>query len=139
MIRIVARWLGPRKLRVVGDSGYAGGSISRHLPGNTELISRMTMNGALYELPPLRTDDRRRRRKKGARLSNPLRMAQDSHPPPGSKPPCIYMGVTSGFGISPSTRYDIPAPGPDCCVSSWSTTPVVAAATTASSPPTSLL
>ena len=76
MIQVVARWLGPRKLRVLGDSEYAGGSISRHLPVNTELISRMTMNAALYELPPHHATGRGRRRKKGARLSNPLLMAQ---------------------------------------------------------------
>ena len=46
MIKTIARWLGPRKLRVLGDSEYAGGSVSRHLPVNTELISRMTMNAA---------------------------------------------------------------------------------------------
>jgi GGDEF domain-containing protein len=45
--RIVARWLGPRRLRVLGDSEYAGGSISRSLPDNAELISRMTMKAAL--------------------------------------------------------------------------------------------
>ena len=39
----------------------------------------MTMNAALFELPPLRTAGRGRRRRKGARLSNPLQMAQDSH------------------------------------------------------------
>jgi hypothetical protein len=77
MIQVVARWLGPRKLRVPGDSEYAGGSISRHLPANTELISRMTMNAALYELPPPQAAGRGRRRKKGARLSNPAQMAQD--------------------------------------------------------------
>src|ERR1700735_184168 len=78
MIQIVASWLGPRRLRMLGDSEYAGGSISRHLPVNTGLISRMTMHGALYALPPLQTAGRGRRRKKGARLSNPLQMAQDS-------------------------------------------------------------
>jgi hypothetical protein len=78
MIQVVARWLGSRKLRVLGDSEYAGGSISRHLPANTSLISRMTMKAALYELPPLQSAGRGRRRKKGARLSNPLQMAQDS-------------------------------------------------------------
>src|SRR5436190_10855800 len=77
MIQVVARWLGPRKLRVLGDSEYAGGSISRHLPANTALISRMTMNAALYALPPPQTAGRGRRRKKGARLSNPAQMAQD--------------------------------------------------------------
>jgi hypothetical protein len=78
MIRVVAGWLGPRKLRVLGDSEYAGGSISRYLPVNAELISRMTMNAALYELPPRDTAGRGRRRKKGARLPNPLQIAQDS-------------------------------------------------------------
>jgi len=77
MIQTVAQWLGPRQLRVLGDSEYAGGSISRHLPVNTELISRMTINAALYQLPPLHTTGRGRRRKKGARLSSPLQMAQD--------------------------------------------------------------
>jgi hypothetical protein len=77
MIQIVASWLGPRRLRMLGDSEYAGGSISRHLPANTELISRMTMNAALYKLPPLETAGRGRRPKKGARLSSPLQMAQD--------------------------------------------------------------
>jgi DDE superfamily endonuclease len=77
MIQVVARWLGPRKLRVLGDSEYAGGSISRHLPANTELISRMTSNAALYELPPPQPAGRGRRRKKGARLSNPAQMAND--------------------------------------------------------------
>src|ERR1700677_2987452 len=77
MIQIVASWLGPRRLRMLGDSEYAGGSISRHLPANTELISRMTMNAALYKLPPLENAGRGRRPKKGARLSSPLQMAQD--------------------------------------------------------------
>jgi len=81
MIRIAAQWLGSRKLRVLADSEYAGGSISRHLPVNAALISRMTMNAALYELPPLQTAGRGRRRKKGARLSNPIQMAQDTRRP----------------------------------------------------------
>ena len=90
MIQVVARWLGPRKLRVLGDSEYAGGSISRHLPANTELISRMTMNAALYELPPRATASRGRRRKKGARLSNPLQMAQDSRSSWIKTTVCLY-------------------------------------------------
>jgi hypothetical protein len=43
MIQAVASWLGPRKLRMPGYSECAGGSISRHWPVYTELISRMTM------------------------------------------------------------------------------------------------
>ena len=81
MIQIVAGWAGPRKLRVLGDSEYAGGSISRHLPHNAELISRMTMKAALFDPPPAPTAGRGRRRKKGRRLPNPLQMAQDRRRP----------------------------------------------------------
>ena len=77
MIQIVAGWAGQRSLHIVGDSEYAGGSISRHLPANATLISRMTMNAALYELPPKLTPGRGRPRKKGRRLPSPLQMAQD--------------------------------------------------------------
>ena len=65
MIQMVAGWAGQRKLRVLGDSAYAGGCISRHLPANAELISRMTMKAALFEPPPAPTAGRGRRRKKG--------------------------------------------------------------------------
>jgi len=77
MIQLVAGWAGQRKLRVLGDSAYAGGSISRHLPANVELISRMTMKAALFEPPPAPTAGRGRRRKKGQRLPNPEQIAQD--------------------------------------------------------------
>jgi hypothetical protein len=43
MIQIVASWIPQRLLRVLGDSEYAGRSISRHLPTNAKLISRMNM------------------------------------------------------------------------------------------------
>ena len=76
MIQVVARWLGPRKLRILGDSEYAGGSISRHLPANTALVSRMTMKAALFALPPAPGAGRGRRRKKGQRLPSPEQMAQ---------------------------------------------------------------
>jgi hypothetical protein len=77
MIQLVAGWAGQRKFRVLGDSAYAGGSISRHLPANVELISRMTMKAALFEPPPAPTAGRGRRRKKGQRLPNPEQIAQD--------------------------------------------------------------
>jgi hypothetical protein len=81
MIQIVAGWAGQRKLRVLGDSEYAGGSISRHLPANAELISRMTMKAALFDPPPAPPTGRGRRRKKGRRLSNPQQMAEDRRRP----------------------------------------------------------
>jgi DDE superfamily endonuclease len=81
MIQVVVRWLGLRKLRVLGDSEYAGGSISRHLPANAELVSRMTMKAALFDPPPAPGAGRGRRRKKGQRLPSPEQMAQDSGRP----------------------------------------------------------
>jgi hypothetical protein len=75
MIQIVAHWIPQRTLRVLGDSEYAGQSISRHLPANAKLISRMNMKAALYE-PAAKTTKRGRRRKKGSRLLSPLEMAQ---------------------------------------------------------------
>src|SRR5207244_976965 len=76
MIQMVASWIPQRTLRVLGDSEYAGQSISRHLPANAKLISRMNMKAALYE-PAAKIAKRGRRRKKGDRLPSPLQMAQD--------------------------------------------------------------
>ncbi len=77
MIQLLASWVPQHKLRILGDSEYAGKSISRHLPGNVELTSRMKMNAALYEPPPEKPVHRGRPRKKGKRLPSPLQMAQD--------------------------------------------------------------
>ena len=76
MIQSVASWIPQRTLRVLGDSEYAGQSISRHLPANVKLISRMNMKAALYE-PAQKIVTRGRRRKKGNRLTSPLQTAQD--------------------------------------------------------------
>src|SRR5260370_7870325 len=76
MIQMVASWIPQRLLRVLGDSEYAGQSISRHLPANVKLVSRMNMKAALYE-PAEQIAKRGRRRKKGSRLPSPLQMAQN--------------------------------------------------------------
>jgi DDE superfamily endonuclease len=76
MIQIVANWVPQHRLRILGDSEYAGQSISRHLPPNAKLISRMNMKAALYQ-PAEKAPSRGRPRKKGARLPSPLQMAQD--------------------------------------------------------------
>ncbi len=81
MIQMVARWAPDRLLHVTGDSEYGGRSISRQLPSNVHLLSRMTMKAALYELPPPHPGGRGRRRKKGKRLPSPLQMAEDSRSP----------------------------------------------------------
>ncbi len=82
MIQIVASWAPHRSLQLTGDSEYGGRAISRHLPSNVHLISRMTMKAALYEPPPPpKPGARGRRRKKGQRLPSPLQMAADHHSP----------------------------------------------------------
>ena len=78
MIQKVASWIPQRTLRVLGDSEYAGKSISRHLPVNAKLISRLHMKAALYQLPD-KFAKRGRSRKKGNRLPSPLQSAQNKN------------------------------------------------------------
>ena len=93
MIQIVASWVPSRILYVTGDSEYGGRSISRHLPGNVHLLSRMTMKAALYELPPQHPRRRGRRRKKGKRLPSPQQMAENSKSPWIKTTVCLYLSV----------------------------------------------
>ena len=77
MLALLASWLPGRTIHVVGDSEYAGKSISRHLPDNVHLTSRMVMNAALYEQPPKRHKGQRDApRKKGKRLPSPAERAK---------------------------------------------------------------
>lgn len=77
MLHILRQALGPeRTLRVLGDSAYGGKSVTRHLPANTTLISRLPMNAALYDFaPPRRPGQNGAPRKKGQRLPSPKDMA----------------------------------------------------------------
>jgi SRSO17 transposase len=77
MIQTLAHWIPQRKLRILGDSEYAGGSISRHLPANVELMSRMLMDAALFEPLPPKPARIGRPRKRGKRLPNPTQMAHN--------------------------------------------------------------
>ncbi len=80
MIALLASWLPDRTIQVVGDSEYAGKSISRHLPQNVHLTSRMVMNAALYDLPPKHQKNRRGApRKKGRRLESPVQLADSKN------------------------------------------------------------
>ncbi len=77
MIAILASWVPQRTIHVVGDSEYAGKSISRHLPDNVHLTSRMVMNAALYDRPAKRRKGQRGApRKKGKRLPSPRELAK---------------------------------------------------------------
>lgn len=77
MIVLLGSWLPERTIHVVGDSEYAGKSISRHLPDNGHLTSRMVMNAALYDRPvKRRKGERGAPRKKGKRLPSPVELAK---------------------------------------------------------------
>jgi DDE superfamily endonuclease len=136
MILIVASWIPQRLLRVLGDSEYAGQSISRHLPANVKLISRMNRKAALYE--PADTVVRRgRRRKKGNVCPVPYRWLK-TRTPGGSRLRLSFTERRSSFGIKRSTPCGIPAPANNFYALSWCATPAAVAATMASSPPISL-
>lgn len=82
MIALLASWVPQRTICVVGDSEYAGKSISRQLPGNVHLTSRMVMNAALYEpAPKRRRGQRGAPRKKGKRLASPAELAKSKKVP----------------------------------------------------------
>jgi len=77
MISLLACWAPHRTIYLVGDSAYAGKSISRFLPQNVHLISRMVMNAALYESPPRpRKGQMGAPRKKGRRLPSPIELVK---------------------------------------------------------------
>jgi hypothetical protein len=77
MIALLASWLPNRTIRIVGDSEYAGKSISRNLPDSVHLTSRMVMNAALYDQPSKRRKgERGAPRKKGERLPSPAELAK---------------------------------------------------------------
>lgn len=77
MIAMLASWVPDRVIHVVGDSAYAGKSISQRLPENVHLTSRMVMNAGLYEPPPKpRVGRRGAPRKKGPRLPSPAELAR---------------------------------------------------------------
>jgi hypothetical protein len=77
MIALLASWLPNRTIQVVGDSEYAGKSISRHLPENVHLTSRMVMNAALYDQPSKRRKGQLGApRKRGRRLPSPTELAK---------------------------------------------------------------
>ncbi len=77
MIALLASWLPDRTIRIVGDSEYAGKSISRNLPDRVHLTSRMVMNAALYDQPSKRRKgELGAPRKKGKRLPSPAELAR---------------------------------------------------------------
>jgi hypothetical protein len=66
-----------REIQFLGDSAYGGKSITKHLPENVHVTSRMCMTAALFKEPPPRKKGQRGRgRMKGDRLPSPKEMAK---------------------------------------------------------------
>jgi hypothetical protein len=74
MIASVAGALPGSKIRVVGDSAYANGSVVRRLPGDTSFIGRSRPDAALYASP--RQQRMGRPRIKGERVPSPAQRAR---------------------------------------------------------------
>ncbi len=80
MIALLASWLPDRTIHVVGDSAYAGKSISRNLPERVHLTSRMVMNAALYDQPSKRRKgELGAPRKRGKRLPSPIELTKSKN------------------------------------------------------------
>jgi hypothetical protein len=86
IVDFVAAQLPTRRIRVLGDGGYATKDTLRQLPATVEVVSRMLIPGKLYAPPLPRTAPRRGcPPKKGAGLGSPKTLARkrsgwQSHP-----------------------------------------------------------
>jgi SRSO17 transposase len=82
LIELVAEWFPNDEVVITGDSAYGGQSILSHLPKTVHLISHVHPKGALYE-PAAPKDEKTkgRARKKGKRLPDMKRWADDPHRP----------------------------------------------------------
>lgn len=118
MIALLASWLPERTLHVVGDSEYAGQSISRRLPPNVHLTSRMVMNAALYDLPPKHQKNRRGApRKKGKRLESPVQLAASKNVPWTKTKVTLYgRRVRVWYKTCVALWYNSAGPRPLCIV-----------------------
>jgi hypothetical protein len=77
IVDFVAAQLPTRRIRVLGDGGYATKDTLQHLPARVDVISRMLSTGKLYAPPPPRTVLRRGcPPKKGALLGSPKTLAR---------------------------------------------------------------
>jgi hypothetical protein len=82
LLTLLAGWFPDREFVVCADSGYAGKSVLRHLPGNVDLISQVHPQGVLYAPPPPKVPGQRGApRKKGERLPDLQSWADDPQSP----------------------------------------------------------
>ena len=78
IVDFVAAQLPTRRIRVLGDGGYATKEYLQQLPATVAVVSRMLMTGRLYALPPPRTAPRRGAPpKKGPLVGTPKTLARN--------------------------------------------------------------
>jgi DDE superfamily endonuclease len=76
IVDFVAGQLPTRRIRVLGDGGYATKDYLHQLPATVDVVSRMLVTGKLYALPPQRTFPHRGcPPKKGLLLGSPKTLA----------------------------------------------------------------
>jgi hypothetical protein len=77
LVDFVAAELPTRRIRVLGDGGYATKDTLRKLPATVDVVSRLLISGKLYAPPPPRTTPRRGcPSKKGGLLGSPKTLAR---------------------------------------------------------------
>jgi hypothetical protein len=77
IVDFVAAQLPTRRIRVLGDGGYATKDYLRQLPATVDVVSRMLITGKLYALPPKVASPRRGcPPKKGLSLGSPKTLAR---------------------------------------------------------------
>jgi DDE superfamily endonuclease len=77
IVDFVAAQLPTRRIRALGDGGYATKDYLHQLPATVDMVSRMLITGKLYALPPQHTPPRRGcPPKKGPRLGSPKTLAR---------------------------------------------------------------
>jgi Transposase DDE domain len=77
IVDFVAAQLPTRRIRVLGDGGYATKDTLQQLPARVDVVSRLLITGKLYAPPPPRTVPRRGcPPKKGVLLGSPTTLAR---------------------------------------------------------------
>ena len=77
IVDFVAAQLPTRRIRVLGDGGYATKEVLQQLPASVDVVSRMLITGKLYAPPPPRSPARRGcPPKKGALVGSPKTLAR---------------------------------------------------------------
>jgi hypothetical protein len=95
-VRLLAAWVGQRRVYLVVDSAYAGRTILEDRPPNVQVISRLRWDAALYAQPvPRQPGQKGRPRRRGDRLPS-LQACSARHRRWNSLPLVLY-----GRAVSP--------------------------------------